>query len=153
MNLAISISATSGPPLTQTLLSYLVMLWLAPGLTIVTLFSTALPSYPSPNSKVSRMLWSESCCRKTLQLLPLHSLIVCTGSLFTPESVSKSPQSLTSPYTHNLPATLIPCSTNNCQSETSVHPTHCFFLPTGIKQILACMSFILLHQSSGTNYQ
>ena len=68
-----------------------------------------------------------------------------------PESVSKLPQSLTSPYTHNLPATLLPCSTIICQSETSVHLTHCFFHPTRQKQISACMLFILLHQSSGIN--
>jgi len=88
------------------------------------------------------MLWSESCCRKTLQPLPLHSSIVCTGSLFTPESVSNLPQSLTSPNGQNLSYTLLPCGTNICQSETSVHPIHCFFLPTRQKKFrLACFSF------------
>ena len=129
------------------------MPWSAHGLTIVTLSSTALPSYPSLNSKESRMLWLESCCRKTLQPHPLHSSTVCTGSLFTPESVPKLPQSLTNPYTHNLPATLLLCSTITCQSEISVHPTRCFFLLTLQKQTLARMPFNPPHQSSGINYQ
>ena len=111
------------------------------GLTIVTLSSSA-PEQSISKFQDYKMLWSESCCRKTLQPLPLHSSIVCTGSLFTPESVSKLPQSLTSPNGQNLSYTLLPCGTNICQSETSVYPIHCFFLPTRQKKFrLACFSF------------
>ena len=54
-------------------------------LTIAILSSTALPSFPFPNSKESRMPWPVLCCRKTLQPLLVRSSIVCTGSLFIPE--------------------------------------------------------------------
>ena len=89
----------------------------------------------------------------TLQPLPLHFLIVCTGSLFLSESISKLPQLPTSPYTHNIPATLLLGFTIICQPEISVHPTRCFFFPTQQTKILACMPFSLPHQTSGTNYQ
>ena len=62
-----------------------------------------LSSFPFPNSKESRMLWPESCCRKSLQPLPLHSSKVCTGSLFIPELTSKLPQS----HTFTIPQ--LPC--------------------------------------------
>ena len=84
-------------------------------------------------------------CRSTFN--SLYWLPVCSLQITFKNATIKSP------HTHNLPATLLPSSNIICQSEISVYPTHCFFLPTRQKQILVCMPFILLHQSSGTNYQ
>ena len=73
--------------------------------------------------------------------------------LHTNSATSAGPLLNTNHYIHNPRAILLPCSTIICQLEISVHPIHCFFLPTQQKQILACMLFNLPHQTSGTNCQ
>ena len=78
----------------------------------------------------------------SLHWLPVHSRINFKIATITYKSLHSQ-----------SPVTLLPCSTIICQPEISVHPTHCFFLPTQQKQILACLPFNLPHQTFGTNYQ
>ena len=87
-------------------------------------------------------LCNPCCSTPILHWLPVHSRINFKIATITYKSLHSQPQ-----------ATLLPCSTSIYQLEISVHPIHCFFLPSQQKQILACMLFNLPHQTSGTNYQ
>ena len=86
--------------------------------------------------------WSGHPLLNSLHWLPVHSRISFKIATITYKSLHSQ-----------SPGYLSPCSTIICQPEISVHPIHCFFLPTQQKQILACMLSNLLHQTYGTNYQ
>ena len=108
------------------------------------------------------MLWLESCCRKktATPVAPLfnslhwHWLPTCS---FQNKLFKKMPQSHTSHYIHNPPATLLPSSsmlhlympTRNLR--TYIQLIASFFPPS--KTNFGLYAFNLPHQTSGTNYQ
>ena len=100
------------------------MPWSAPGLTIATLSSTVLPSFPFPNSKEFRMLLPVSCYRKNsatsagpllncLHWLPVHSRINFKIATITYKSLhSQSSGYLASMLHHYMPTRNL-CSSNS----------------------------------------
>ena len=83
------------------------MPWSAPGLTIATLSST------------DKTATSAGPLLNSLHWLPVHSRINFKIATITYKSLHSQSQ-----------ATLFPCSTIICRLGISVHPIHCFFLPT-----------------------
>ena len=102
----------------------MVMPWWAPSLTIVTLSSTALPSFPFPNSKESKMscvvLQKNSATFagplfNSLHWLPVHSRINFKIATIAYKSLhSQSPGYLASMLHHYIP-------TRNLRSSNSLH--------------------------------